>query len=244
MRVHVLQHLPFEDLGNIAPNLESRGAKLSHTHFFENAQLPPLDGIDLIIIMGGSMSVNDEQEFSWLKPEKQFIRDAIHNNISVLGVCLGAQMIASALGARVYPNASKEIGWFPVRGIRNPGETFGFPRECMVFHWHGDTFDLPEGCVRLAESDGCRQQAFQFKNNVIGLQFHLETTYENASALVQNFKSELLPERFIQSEAEILGAPADYYHNIHSIMDEVLSYLMNGKPGDNAVPVIASPTRR
>src|SRR5512136_1520357 len=107
MKVHVLQHLPFEDLGNIAPDLKARGAQVSYTHFFENPQLPPLDGFDLIIIMGGSMSVNDEEQLPWLKPEKQFIRDAIKRDIGILGVCLGAQLIASALGARVYRNSQK-----------------------------------------------------------------------------------------------------------------------------------------
>jgi GMP synthase-like glutamine amidotransferase len=235
MRVHVLQHLPFEDLGNIAPNLKSRGACISHTHFFENARLPALDGLDLIIVMGGSMSVNDEPEFAWLKPEKQFIRDAIDRNISVLGVCLGAQLIASALGARVYANPYKEIGWFPVRGTQFTEGTFSFPRECLVFHWHGETFDLPDGAVRLAESDGCRNQAFQIKRNVIGLQFHLETTQENASALVQNFRDELLPQPYVQSESEILGAPPALYHNIHSVMNDLLLYLANAAPESAAV---------
>lgn len=231
MRVHVLQHLPFEDLGNIAPNLQARGARISHTHFFENAQLPALDGIDMIIAMGGSMSVNDEREFPWLKPEKQFIREAIRRNISVLGVCLGAQLIAGALGARVYANPFKEIGWFPVRGVSAPEGAFSFPREFTVFHWHGETFDLPEGAVRLAESDGCRNQAFQIRRNVIGLQFHLETTHANASALVQNFREELVPEPFIQSEAEILGATPALYRNIRSVMNTILSYLENATPG-------------
>jgi GMP synthase-like glutamine amidotransferase len=225
MRVHVLQHLPFEDLGSIASALKARGAQIRHTRFFENGQLPALDGIDLIIAMGGSMSVNDEQEFPWLKPEKQFIRDAISRDISVLGICLGAQLIASALGARVYANPCKEIGWFQVRGIPVPEGAFSFPKECMVFHWHGETFDLPEGAIRLAESDACRNQAFQIKRNVIGLQFHLETTHENASALAQNFRDELLPAPFVQSEADILGTPPAFYQNILSVMNDLLSYL-------------------
>ncbi|HTY62951.1 MAG TPA: type 1 glutamine amidotransferase [Acidobacteriota bacterium] len=231
MRVHVLQHLPFEDLGNIALNLQDRGAQVSHTHFFENGQLPSLDGIDMIIAMGGSMSINDEREFPWLKPEKQFIRDAIRRNISVLGVCLGAQLIAGALGARVYPNPHKEIGWFPIRGIPVPEGFFSFPSECPVFHWHGETFDLPDGAVRLAESDGCRNQAFQIKGNVIGIQFHLETTYANASALVQNFRDELLPLPYVQRESDILGASPALYQNIHSVMNDLLSHLANYTPG-------------
>ena len=135
MKVHVLQHLPFEDLGNIHPLLKLRKAQISYTHFFENPQLPAPDGFDLIIIMGGSMSVNDETEYPWLKEEKQFIREAIHRNISILGVCLGAQLIASALGSRVYRNSNKEIGWFPVQRVPAPEGCFSLPEECLAFHW-------------------------------------------------------------------------------------------------------------
>jgi GMP synthase-like glutamine amidotransferase len=227
MKVHVLQHLPFEDLGNIYPVLKMHNAQISYTHFFENPQLPALDGFDLIIIMGGSMSVNDEQEFPWLKTEKQFIREAIQRNVSMLGVCLGAQLIASALGSRVFRNSTKEIGWFPVRRVPAPEGCFSLPEDCLAFHWHGETFDLPEGAVRLAESDACRNQAFQFQRNVIGLQFHLETTSYNAFALLDNFREELVPSPYIQSEESIRKAPAEYYQRIETIMDDLILHLIN-----------------
>ena len=229
MRVHVLQHLPFEDLGTIAANLEARRAEIRYTRFYENPKLPALDGIDLVIAMGGSMSVNDEQKLPWLKPEKQFIRDAISREIPVLGVCLGAQLIASALGARVYRNCFKEIGWFPIRGVQVPDGVFSFPDECPVFHWHGETFDLPEGSIRLAESAGCKNQAFQLKRNVIGLQFHLETTPANAAALLDHLRDDLTPGPHVQTEAEIRKVPAAFYQTIHSIMNDVLSYLIPPK---------------
>lgn len=226
MRVHVLQHLPFEDLGNIFPVLQMRNAQISYTHFFENPQLPSPDSFDLIIIMGGSMSVNDEEEYPWLKAEKQFIREAIHHNVSLLGVCLGAQLLASALGARVYRNTQKEIGWFPVRRVSAPPGCFSLPEEGLAFHWHGETFDLPQGAIHLAESNACRNQAFQFKRNVIGLQFHLETTPYNAQALMDNFRDELIVSPYIQSEADMRSAPAEYYQAIEALMNTLLSYLM------------------
>jgi GMP synthase-like glutamine amidotransferase len=229
MKVHVLQHLPFEDLGNIAPNLEARGAQVSYTHFFENPQLPSLDGFDLIIIMGGSMSANDDEELPWLRLEKQFIREAIKRDIGVLGICLGAQLIANALGARVYRNHHKEIGWFPVRKVPVQDGAFSLPQECIAFHWHGETFDLPQGAVRLAESDACKNQAYQINRNVIGLQFHLETTPYNASALVENFRNELVQAPYIQSEKEILSAPPSLYQAIDLITDNLLSYLLDSR---------------
>jgi GMP synthase-like glutamine amidotransferase len=227
MKVHVLQHLPFEDLGNIHPILKRREAHISYTHFFEDPQLPALVGFDLIIIMGGSMSVNDETEYPWLKAEKQFIREAISRKISILGVCLGAQLIASALGSRVYRNSKKEIGWFPVRRVPAPENCFSLPEECLAFHWHGETFDLPEGAVHLAESDACKNQAFQFGRNVIGLQFHLETTPYNACALIDNFRDELIPGPYIQSEESIRNVPAEYYQGIEKIMDDLTAYLVD-----------------
>ena len=227
MRVHVLQHVPFEGLGSIDPWLEERGATISYTRFFEDPHLPHLDAIDMIIAMGGPMSANDESRFPWLKPEKQFVHDAAVQGISVLGVCLGAQLIASAMGARVYRNPAKEIGWFPIRAVPIPEGSFCFPQECVVFHWHGETFDLPAGAVRLAESDACKNQAFQFRHNVIGLQFHLEVTPESASAMLETCRDDLVPGPYVQSEIELQAVPISSYQAINATMNKVMSYLID-----------------
>jgi GMP synthase-like glutamine amidotransferase len=226
MKVHVLQHVPFEDLGSIALYLKDRGAEIRYTRFFENPQLPESGAADLIIAVGGPMSVNDENEVPWLQAEKKYLRNAIAQGVSVLGVCLGAQLIASAMGSRVYPNPVKEIGWFPVRAVPSPAGTFRFPPECVAFHWHGETFDLPEGAVWLAESDACRNQAFQIKGNVLGLQFHLETTPDSALALLENCRNELVAGPYVQSEAELRAILPASYQAINSIMKTVLSYLV------------------
>jgi len=173
------------------------------------------------------MSVNDEQTIPWLAEEKRFIRDAISAGKRVLGVCLGAQLIANALGASVYPNREKEIGWFAVQSVDQASDasTFRFPKSVDVFHWHGETFDLPVGSVRLARSDACENQAFQFGASVIGLQFHLETTPESAREIVSHCKDELQASRYIQSESDILSAGIERYEAINALMGSLLSYL-------------------
>jgi GMP synthase-like glutamine amidotransferase len=225
MRVHVLQHVPFEGLGSIAPFLESHGAAITCTRFFEPHRLPAPDSIDMIIAMGGPMSVNDGPTLPWLEMEKQFLRAAINAGIRVLGICLGAQLIASALGAAVYKNPVKEIGWFPVTALPAAPGTLQLPAQCTPFHWHGETFDLPEGAVRLAESAACKNQAFQFERTVVGLQFHLEATLESASALLENCRNDLVSGPYVQSEAELRAVPKSSHQAINAVMSEVLSYL-------------------
>ena len=133
------------------------------------------------------------------------------------------------MGARVYGNRFKEIGWFPIQGVgTGAGNGFRFPASVEVFHWHGETFDLPPGAVRLARSEGCENQAFQLGRSVMGLQFHLETTPEAAAALVSNCRDELSPSRYVQSEATILGAGSDRYRSINGLMAEVLAYMLEG----------------
>ncbi len=225
MKVHVLQHVPFEDIGSIAPWLKEHDAEVSRTRFFENPALPGPENFDLIIAMGGPMSVNDELDLPWLRDEKQFIRDAIADDVAVLGVCLGAQLIASALGSRVYRNAEKEIGWFPIEAAAPTSATFTFAQTSNVFHWHGETFDLPSGAVLLAQSAVCRNQAFQLKQNVIGLQFHLEVTIDGVRALLENCAGDLAPGRYVQSKAELSAVPPEAYAELNRLMDRVLSYL-------------------
>lgn len=226
MRVHYFQHVAFEGLGSMAPWLQAAGGTVTATRFYESAILPRLEDVDWLIVMGGPMSVNDEAELPWLVAEKQFIRQAIEAGKRVLGVCLGAQLIANVMGARVYANAVREIGWFPVHGVAAPGnDTFRFPASLEAFHWHGETFDLPAGAVHLARSEACEHQAFQLGRSVIGLQFHLETTPASARELVAHGRDELVPAPFVQSEAQILGTPLQHYAAINDLMGDVLSYL-------------------
>jgi len=192
---------------------------------YQGSEFPDTQDIDLLIIMGGPMGVSDEADFPWLSSEKTFIKRCIESGVAVLGICLGAQLIADVSGAKVYPNPEKEIGWFPVTSTTTGNDTFRFPSSTTVFHWHGETFSLPEGATLLAKSSGCINQAFQLGDRVIGLQFHLETTRDSAKALVEHCGEELTPGRFIQDRNDILGAPLNNYSTIHSLMDKVLDYL-------------------
>lgn len=227
MRVHYLQHVPFEGLGSMEPWLESAGCEISGTLFFESAALPDVSRIDLLVVMGGPMSVNDEDSFSWLIKEKRFIRQVVASGKPVLGICLGAQLIASAMGARVYQNPIKEIGWYPVQAVSSIGDSFfSFPPSAEVFHWHGETYDLPPGATLIAKSEACQNQAFQIGPSVIGLQFHLEITPASAREMVSHCRDELIPSSYVQTEAQILSATPERYKAINQMMGSVLSFLL------------------
>lgn len=205
MRIHVLQHVEFEGPAAIEGWARHSRHAISRSRLYKGEALPVLGALDLLVIMGGPMSVNDEESCSWLKEEKVLVRSAIESGRSVLGVCLGAQMIASAMGARVYRGREKEIGWFPVRRVAATGAGALFPETFTPLHWHGETFDLPAGAVRLAETDAVPNQAFQL-GSAIGLQFHLEATPESVQQLVDNAAHEIESGKpFQQSAQKILS---------------------------------------
>jgi len=226
MRAHYLQHVPFEDLGSIEAWLQAAGYEITSTQLYEPGGFPRVEDIDLLVVMGGPMSVNDEQDYPWLAEEKKFIKNTINTGKPTLGICLGAQLIANSMGGEVFPNSVKEIGWFPIQAVKSESDAvFQFPEEIDVFHWHGETFSLPPGAVQIAENKACKNQAFQIGANVIGLQFHLETTSDSAQAIVDNCRNELVEGEYIQTETGILSAPQERYNSINNLMDNVLGYL-------------------
>lgn len=156
------------------------------------------------------MNIYEEEKFPWLAAEKRFIQSAIEGGKVVLGICLGAQLIADVLGGPVGRNAHKEIGWFPVRKTEAAARSRVcdlLPAELEAFHWHGDTFALPPGAVHVARSAACENQAFIYDERVIGLQFHLETTPESARLLAQHCADELVTGPFIQTAGAMLADP-------------------------------------
>ena len=207
MRIHYIQHVPFEDAANIARWARERGHEVTRTLLFENEPLPAQGEFDRLVIMGGPMGADDEETFPWLKKEKEFIRETIDAGVPVIGVCLGAQLMARVLGARVTRNEHREIGWFPVsltEEARSVPFLKGFPDSFEAFHWHGDTFEIPEGAMRLAESEGCRNQAFLFGANALGLQFHLDYDRDAIERMITCCTEDLVEGPFVQIHRNVL----------------------------------------
>ena len=226
MKLHYLQHVPFEDPGYILQWAETKGYQLTSTRFFESDALPAADDIDWLIIMGGPMSVHDEDTCTWMKQEKRFIKDVINRDKPVLGICLGAQLIAQALGAEVFRNHEKEIGWFPIQKLPTNdknGVLTLMPKRMTVFHWHGETFELPEGAQHLAKSEACLVQAFSYKKT-LGLQFHLEMMAEGVKQLVAECSNDITEGAFIQN-SEIIMNEIDFLEKNHLIMSSILDHM-------------------
>lgn len=237
LRIQIFHHVAFEGLGSMEPWLKSRGHVLSQVSWYrDGAAQAAASGpeADWIIVMGGPMGVHDDAELVWLREEKRALEAALKRGAAVLGVCLGAQLLAHVLGAEVAPNREKEIGWFPV-GLspEAQGTWLGrvFPPRFTPFHWHGDTFAIPRGAVALGASAGCANQGFLYNENVLGLQFHPEMTPEGLAGLVAHCGGELAVAgtdrgRFVQDEsglrAGLSGAEA-----MNAMMARVCERLEN-----------------
>jgi len=233
MNVHYLQHVPFEGLGSMETWFKNQGHTITVTHLYKNEELPSIEDIDWLIVMGGPMGVEDQAIYPWLTEEKAFIKQAIDQNKIVLGICLGAQLIADVLGAYIVKNSFREIGWFPIQLSKKAKITkLGtvLPDKFDVFHWHGDTFAIPDHAIPLASSEACLNQGFILNEKVIGLQFHLETTATSALDLTIHCKNELDNSQYVQTAEEILEKP-ERFGDINKIMGVILGYLEKSGAG-------------
>ncbi len=206
MRIHWLQHADFEDLGCIAPWLAAQGHAVSGTRLYAGEIAPEAATFDALIVMGGPMNIYEYERHPWLRAEKALIRSAADAGKRVLGICLGAQLLADVLGGAVTRNAQSEIGWFPLHltaaGRASP--LFAdLPERFTGFHWHGDTYALPPGAECLAASEACAQQAFALGGQLLGLQFHLEVTRENAAEWFRH--EQPAPAPYVQAPGHILA---------------------------------------
>ncbi len=229
MRIHSLQHVPFEDIGSMASDFRARGYSLTSTHWYRGDAAPAVSDFDALIVMGGPMGIYDEALYPWLATEKALIKDAIAAGKILLGICLGAQLIADVLGGKVTRNPCKEIGWWPITiapaAASHPVAQV-FARSPEVFHWHGDTFALPPGATHLARSEGCSNQAFCYGDKVYGFQFHLETTPASARALIEHCAEDIDGSRYTQSTQAML-ANEERFARINRAMSEVIAHIFN-----------------
>ena len=208
MRVHYLQHVENEDLANIKAWLLKHGHSITRTLLYKKHTLPPVDSFDWLIIMGGPMNVDEHGKYPWLKKEKTLIKSSIRAGKVVLGVCLGAQLIARALGAKVKKNRYREIGWHKVR-LTTAGKKSvlfkKFPSSFAPIHWHGDTFDLTKGTKLLASSAACKNQAFEYNGRVFAVQFHVEYSLRNMKKFYKTALGCGTKGRYEQDEKHVLA---------------------------------------
>lgn len=233
MRIHSFQHVDFEGLGSIEDDLIARAFTLTTTHWYRGDHAPSVHSFDALIVMGGPMSIYDEAIYPWLAEEKRVIKAAITEGKIVIGICLGAQLIADALGARVTRNLHKEIGWLPLK-IQASASDHPIARilgnYADVFHWHGDTFAIPAGATHIASSEACANQAFVYHDKVYGFQFHLETTPASAAALIENCGEDIDGSLYTQSAQTILES-GKRFTAINEAMSEIIAHIFE-QPGD------------
>ncbi|MDO8431207.1 MAG: type 1 glutamine amidotransferase [Candidatus Binatus sp.] len=225
-KIYVLQHHAVENLGSIADALEGAALAWQYVRVHDGQPIPAeMKGAGGLIVMGGPMGVYQTDRYPFLREEMALIEDAIEHNRPVLGVCLGAQIVAAALGAKVDRNPrGKEIGWHPIRlepAARDDRLMRGLPETLTPFHWHGDIFDLPAGAVSLASSDKTPCQAFRYGDKTYALQFHFEVTDASVRAMADAFAKDLQREKI--AAAEMIADSDRYAAPLEQIADTVFS---------------------
>lgn len=223
MRVHFVQHASFEGIGAIADWAASRGHDVTGTPVYLES-FPHPGEFEMLVVMGGPMNVYQERDFPWLAQEKRFIRAAIDEGKLVLGICLGAQLLADVLGGEVVRGEQPEIGWYPLRLTTDAADSAVFrvlPATFESLHWHGDTFTIPPGAVRIASSVVTPNQAFEYANGrVVALQFHLEATHASWSELAQECADELAaPADWVSSAGEMFASTERFERNNELLFD-------------------------
>lgn len=202
MHFYALTHVEFEGPAGLVPLLQSLGHEVTILKSFKG-EAQTLQGADGLLVMGGPMSVHDADELPWLAQEKQLVKEAINQGLPVLGICLGAQIMAEVLGGRVTRNPFKEIGWFPIERIGQIDHKFWsrLPSPLITYHWHGETFSLPQGATPLWRSEACALQGFVFGKRALALQFHPEMTSEGMEALLIACPEDLAPGTYVMDAA-------------------------------------------
>lgn len=223
MTIHCLQHVWFEIPGLIEDWCREHDYELKLVRLWNGELVPAHSEVERLLLLGAPLSVNDHVRVDFIAAEIEFLRDYLKAGKPVLGICFGAQLMAHALGERVYSASEKEIGWFDVHATE-AGKHF-FPHTFTPFHWHGETFDLPANTTLLASTTGCRNQAFLAGPKQLGLQFHLEANPQLIQHMLVHCKDELQPFPGIQSPAEIESQATARIAMNKPILARLLNYV-------------------
>jgi GMP synthase-like glutamine amidotransferase len=235
MKIHCLRHTELAVSDYLPKWAAHHGHSWECTLVPSAERLPQLSDLDCLIVLGGPMSVWDEEAHPWLRGEKRYLEKVMESGKPLLGICLGAQLLAEVLGARTYTGSHQEIGWFPVETTPESRDTWlgdVFPPRFVTYLWHGDTYDLPNGAVHIARSAAFENQGFIW-NYTMALQFHLEVRPAWVRSIATRDANVLVPAPYIQSVEKILGQPESLYRANNTLMDTLLQRWFNSVPHRN-----------
>ncbi|MFP4165277.1 MAG: type 1 glutamine amidotransferase [Chitinispirillaceae bacterium] len=232
-RIHFIQNISFETPGYLKEAAAKLGFQTCTTDLSHQRTIPDTQSFDALVVLGGPMNIYEVSKYPWLNPERNLIEQSLRFGKKILGICLGAQLVADVMGAAVQKNRYKEIGWHKVELDPDAAKHrlfHGFPSRFTTFHWHGDTFSVPRGAHRIGSSEACLNQGFVYGDQIVALQFHPEITKETIENLLGKCADELVESPFIQKPSVIRSEAQKHIESNHRLIDNLLGKLLGNKP--------------